>query len=289
MQSIKRRVKHLLSKAVEPQLVELKSKLDHIERIVSTPAVSQPSESGVGAIWRGGMNGKAVDGAGRETPAMTVKYRDELTFWRRAIKDDPIGIFHGPYEDVYGGWQHARLDELRDFLGLASWGDLEAWARPRSAIEIGPGPYPSISLLEWARGVAVDPLVDAYVAEDLLPKRGHCDKLVLLASAAERIPLPGGTFDIMVAENCLDHVDNPDAVVAEVGRVLTAGGLFWLLVDLMEYRDHMHPNPFSEATLLELLSRHGFEIVRHRVNDHKSHPNAYGEFRGLLRKPGATR
>ncbi len=284
MQAIKRRVKHMLSKAVEPQIVELKNKLDRIERLVSTPAPSS-HPSTVGAIWRGGIGGMAVDAGGRESPAMTVKYRDELAFWHHSIKHDPVSAFHGPYEEVYGGWQRGRLEELREFLGLATWADLEAWAAIRSAIEIGPGPYPSISLLRWKRGVAVDPLVDAYVAEDLLPKNGHCDRLVLLASAAERIPLPGDSFDIMVAENCLDHVDDPGAVVAEVKRVLAPGGLFWLLVDLMEYRDHMHPNPFSEQSLVALLTRHGFELVRHRVNDHKSHPNAYGEFRGLLRKP----
>lgn len=284
MQAIKRRVKHMLSKAVEPQIVELKNKLDRIERIVSTPATPWP-HSTVGAIWRGGIGGMAVDAGGRESQAMTAKYRDELAFWHHSIKHDPVSAFHGPYEEVYGGWQRGRLEELREFLGLATWSDLEAWAADRSAIEIGPGPYPSISLLRWKRGVAVDPLVDAYVAEDLLPKKGHCDKLVFLASAAERMPLPGDSFDIMVAENCLDHVDDPGAVVAEVKRVLAPGGHFWLLVDLMEYRDHMHPNPFSERSLVALLTRHGFEIVRHRVNDHKSHPNAYGEFRGLLRKP----
>jgi hypothetical protein len=58
----------------------------------------------------------------------------------------------------------------------------------------------------------------------------------------------------------------------------------WLLVDLMEYKDHMHPNPFSEASLKELLRREGFEPVKDRVSDHKSHPNAYGEYRGLLKK-----
>ncbi|MBL8759886.1 MAG: class I SAM-dependent methyltransferase [Phycisphaerae bacterium] len=284
MQAIKQRVKSMLSKAVEPQMVELKAKLERIERIVSTPPAPGGASTTIGAIWRGGIGGLAIDAAGRECPAMTIKYRDELAFWHHAIKNDPIGAFHGPYEDIYGGWQRGRLEELREFLGLASWADLEAWAAARSAIEIGPGPYPSISLLQWKRGIAVDPLVDAYVAEDLLPKRGHCDKLVLLASAAERIPLPGNSFDIMVAENCLDHVDDPGAVVAEVKRVLAPGGLFWLLVDLMEYRDHMHPNPFSEQSLVALLKQHGFEIVRHRVNGHKSHPNAYGEFRGLLRK-----
>lgn len=306
IQALKRRVKHLLSRAIEPQFIELKArleaqandlqasfklqaqevreKLDRIERMVSIP-VPVAQNPLLGAIWRGGLDGVAIDAAGNQSPSMTSKYHDELTHWYRAIKHDSAVAFGGPYEDVYSGWQRDRLDELREFLGLATWADLEAWAAARSAIEIGPGPYPAISLLQWERGIAVDPLADAYATEALLPKHAHCDQLVLLSSAAERIPLPGGSFDIVVAENCLDHVDDPGAVIAEVNRVLAPGGLFWLLVDLMEYRDHMHPNPFDEPSLLALLAKQGFNLVRHRVNDHKSHPNAYAEFRGLMQKP----
>jgi hypothetical protein len=37
------------------------------------------------------------------------------------------------------------------------------------------------------------------------------------------------------------------------------------------------------------LKAAGFEPLRDRVSDHKSHPRAYGEYRGLLRKvPSVT-
>ena len=55
-------------------------------------------------------------------------------------------------------------------------------------------------------------------------------------------------------------------------------------VDLSEHSDHMHPHPFNEARVRGLLAAAGFEVVTDRVSDHKSHPKAYGEYRGLLRR-----
>ncbi|PLP59636.1 hypothetical protein CYK37_10025 [Mesorhizobium loti] len=42
----------------------------------------------------------------------------------------------------------------------------------------------------------------------------------------EHIPWPDGTFDIVVADNVLEHLENPTAVFREVARVLKPGGRF---------------------------------------------------------------
>jgi hypothetical protein len=84
-------------------------------------------------------------------------------------------------------------------------------------------------------------------------------------------------------------VSDPGAVLGEIRRLLRDGGLLWLLVDLSNYSDHMHPHPFNEERVRGLLNQAGFEPVKDRVSDHKSHPKAYGEYRGLLRKVSLTR
>lgn len=298
---LKDRVKKVMFRAMRPGLLEVNERLDRLEYAITGVApAAQPSSGALPApaqgfaYWRGGLAGRALNAAGREVPAMTAKYRDELTFWQDSVKKSAQQQLGGSFESVYGGWQRDRVRELGAFLGLpqAPAGfspELKAWCAARSAVEIGAGPYPSIATVQWKRAVAVDPLADGYVAEDLLPKDCHCDEVVYLSSPGEAVPLPGGFADIVVLENCLDHVDDPRLVVAECNRLLAPGGFMWLLVDLMDYTDHMHPNPFNEARLRDLLRSEGFDAVKDRVSDHKSHPNAYGEYRGLLRKARAGR
>ena len=42
----------------------------------------------------------------------------------------------------------------------------------------------------------------------------------------EEIPYPDATFDIVFADNVLEHIDSPDAVLSEISRVLKPGGYF---------------------------------------------------------------
>ncbi len=263
--------------AVQSALPPMGERLAHIERRLVTTAV-----------WSGGMSGRAVDYAGSPVPEMTAKYHAELWYWEDVVRRSSVPTWGMPFEEVYGIWQRIRMTELANFLELGG-GDgafeaLPEWAKSRSAIEIGSGPFPAISLVRWKQAIAVDPLAEGYLVEDLIPKSVHADEITFLACAGEAIALPAACMDIAVLENCLDHVDQPALVLRECRRILRPTGLLWLLVDLMDYKDHMHPNPFSEAAIRDLLAQEGFEPVRERISDHKSHPNAYGEYRALLRR-----
>jgi SAM-dependent methyltransferase len=238
-----------------------------------------------GGTWRGGLGGAAIDGRGGADGALTAKYREELEFWNGFVKEGAARQFGAPFAAVYGGWQRARVAELGEFLGLSPEA-LAGWCAERTAVEIGAGPFPSVAVSRWARAVAVDPLADGYAAEGLLPE--ECGRVVYVAATGERVPLASAVAHVLVMENALDHVDRPRQVLGEARRLLRPDGLLWLLVDLMEYKDHMHPNPFSEVSLRAMLGEEGFAVVRDRVSDHKSHPQAYGEYRGLLRIAGSA-
>lgn len=304
---LKARLKALAMRAMRPGLLdtnqslqalaaraaETAAQLNRIEQDLSrcSPSSTNPTQPGSFAFWRGGITGRAIDAAGRPSPELTAKYLDELTFWDNFVKHDAQKTMNVPFEQVYGGWQRGRMNELREFLALPSPEAFQAWCRDRSAVEIGAGPYPSIATAQWKRAVAIDPLADGYTAQGLLPKDCFCDEVTYMASPGEAVPLPSGFADLAVIENCLDHVDNPRSVLREIKRLLKPGGFLWLLVDLMDYKDHMHPNPFNEARLREMLAGEGFTVARDRISDHKSHPQAYGEYRGLLvsgPKPSTT-
>lgn len=217
-----------------------------------------------------------------------AKYQEELAWWRWLITtDEGRRSLPGPFEQVFGGWQRDRLRELGRSLGLSGDDELDAWCARQSAVEIGAGPYPALAAAPvWRRAVAVDPLAKGYASEGLLAKAAA--SIVYVEAPGERVPLPSAFADLIVIENALDHVSDPAAVGAESFRLLRPGGLLWLLVDLSNHRDHMHPHPFDERRVRGLLAGAGFEVVTERVSGHKSHPKAYGEYRGLLRRPAGA-
>ena len=180
--------------------------------------------------------------------------------------------------------------KIGEFLGLPPIGEpgsIEDWAKTRAAVEIGAGPYPLLAAAGkgWRQCVAVDPIARGYVEEGLVPpEAGH---VVYVAARGESIPLPSASADVVVIENCLDHVRDPAQVVREIDRLLVPGGHLWIFVDLSNHVDHMHPHAMNEEKVRGLLK--SFEIVRDEVTGHKAHPEAYGSYCGMLRKPEAAR
>jgi SAM-dependent methyltransferase len=222
-------------------------------------------------------------------------HAEELRFWRWLIKTKAgqASLF-APFDVVFGQWQRERLIELAQTLGLGESGGgrdgalgaaLDVWCARQAAIEIGGGPYPALAAAPaWKSAIAVDPLARSYFEEELAPAPAR--RVTHLAASGEEIPLPSSSADLVIIENALDHVTDPGAVLREALRLLRPGGLLWLLVDLSDYSDEMHPHPFSLERVRTLLNSSGFECVRDRTSDHHSHPKAHGEYRALMRKPG---
>ncbi len=78
---------------------------------------------------------------------------------------------------------------------------------------------------------------------------------------ASAMDLPDASVDGFVCESMLEHVEDPEAVIAEIRRVLVPNGRVLLLVPWM-YPYHAAPDDFarfSESGLRRLLA--GFEVV----------------------------
>ncbi len=259
-------------------------RLDAIARRIAHPPIAPDPLS----VWRGTLEGGAAIGRdGKPRPMLTEKYRDELVYWRRAA-DGSEPSFEGELHATFGKWQRTRLYELGGRLRLERpfapgepiTGPLAEWCAQRRALEIGGGPHPAVCQARWKSAVAVDPLAEGYAAEGLLPPQAS--HVTHLCAPGEAIPLASGTIDLVIAENCLDHVVDPWKVLSEIRRLLAPGGHVWLLVDLMHHRDHLHPHPFTEASARAMLERAGLSMVKADVWDSHSHPNAFGQLRALL-------
>ncbi len=100
------------------------------------------------------------------------------------------------------------------------------------------------------------------------------------ADAQERLPIEAGSIDFVFCSSVIEHVDRPDALLAEIHRVLRADGRLFLsfppFYSLMLVGGHQF-KPFhllGEWLAVRLTNRV-------RGTDHRGYARCYGEF-GLV-------
>ncbi len=139
-------------------------------------------------------------------------------------------------------------------------------------LELCCGPVCTAQLIDKADKTYLDPMLDVYrrMYPGKLPKGRH------LALAAEVVPEPTHSFDIILCINGLDRMLNPELVLNEVERLLKPSGILLvgipvfppLLVRLRYFcerffrplRDEAHPYSYSLPAFRRSLSRH-FDIL----------------------------
>ncbi len=169
------------------------------------------------------------------------------------------------------------------------------WARPHlertvgDYLEIGVGPLAVGCTHFMPRNGELHTLdpIEPTAPEDweLLPEpckalmRSCQETAVKHVGQAEQLDFPDGTFALVAAENMLDHVEDPGAVLREARRVLKPGGYLLIAVDtfslLGEVRFRLltrrqqsdtilvraHPHRFSSRELLGIVADAGFRVM----------------------------
>ena len=98
----------------------------------------------------------------------------------------------------------------------------------KDVLDIGCGPRGGLNWADMARRrVGLDPLADDYreLGIDSHP-------MEYIAAGAERMPFEDASFDIVASLNSLDHVDDLEAAIEEIKRVLRPGGYLVLVVEV---------------------------------------------------------
>jgi ubiquinone/menaquinone biosynthesis C-methylase UbiE len=167
-------------------------------------------------------------------------------------------------------WAYDLSMGLIERSGFRRW---RAWlaggARGRT-LDLGSGTGRNLPLFPSSAGaVALDPHLDS-----LARARARAPGVPVVVARAEALPFRAGAFDTVVSGLVLCSVDDPDAALAEVRRVLRPGGVLRLLEhvrraglggklqDLMQpawtaISGGCRPNRNTEAA----VARAGFEVV----------------------------
>lgn len=133
------------------------------------------------------------------------------------------------YDDLKDRWLVAEDDPV---ALLRQEGDFRAkWVlevlgnRSQNVLDIGCGAGFLIKrLLEGGHRVTG---LDASVASLEVAARLTEGRAKLVEGDAYRLPFPDGSFDTVTAMDFLEHVSDPEKVVAEAARVLKPGGVFF--------------------------------------------------------------
>jgi SAM-dependent methyltransferase len=169
-------------------------------------------------------------------------------------------------------WYRWRAEQLERRLALAGLSAMSAGnAR---LVEVGCGPIGVASFFPARERVAVDPLEEFYSADPVLSALRN-PAVSYRRGKGESLPCDDSSFDLAIIENCIDHVQDVDAVMREIRRVLRPDGVIFLTVNcrtpwgfgvhrlLSRLRiDPGHPHTFTPSRARGMLRRHGFEILR---------------------------
>jgi SAM-dependent methyltransferase len=106
-------------------------------------------------------------------------------------------------------------------------------------LEVGSGAHGLVFFLGIEGAIGVDPLAKDYGA--MFPQWQHRAKTI--AAFGEALPFDDASFDLVLSDNVVDHARSPEAIVAEMLRVLTPGGLLYFTV-------HVHHPIYDQVSRL---------------------------------------
>jgi SAM-dependent methyltransferase len=154
-----------------------------------------------------------------------MKSRYELAYWKAVWRDEGGTLQNSWYETYYTSTVGLKRE---DYAG-------------KSVLDIGCGPRGSLEWCDEARErVGLDPLVNVY-------RRLGIDrhKMSYINAPSEKIPFADGHFDIVLAKNSLDHVEDLGQTIREIKRVTKPGGLFVLMVEVNHKATIAEPHEFG--------------------------------------------
>ncbi len=197
----------------------------------------------------------------------------ERSYW--TMRENQIAT--GVTSDL--AWYQWRADQLVQTLRESGHAHLTHGTE--TVLEVGSGPVGIVSFFPAAVRIAVDPLAGFFNRNAALTvARGS--GVSYLQAKGEELPVRDGRCRLVMLENCIDHVQDIDALMTEITRVLTGDGLLYLTVNCrtrLGFRVHRllsrlefdtgHPHTFTSKRVRELLSEYHFRTAFFHVASYR--------------------
>lgn len=102
----------------------------------------------------------------------------------------------------------------------------------------------------------------------------HNIELLIANVGKENIPMPDGSFDLIMLNHLIEHIQNYDFLITEIKRLLAPGGVCLIRTpDFAKkranfYDDYTHVKPYTHGGLRHMAAAYGFEIIKTLQSDH---------------------
>ncbi len=215
------------------------------------------------------QSGRVLEGSNRPMSRWHTAQQYERRYWETLA----AAIMEGRVKQL--DWYQYRARQLAERLRASGLGGLaEGQAR---VVEVGAGPIGIINYFPAQERVAVDPLEEFYSSNAALTALRD-DDVRFVKGTGEELPCETARYDLVILDNCIDHVRDVGGVMAEVMRVLRSGGVlhlrvnartawgFWVHRVLSALRiDAGHPHTFTPTRVERTLRTSGLEVLSFEV------------------------
>jgi ubiquinone/menaquinone biosynthesis C-methylase UbiE len=174
---------------------------------------------------------------------------------------------------LYEYWRDYRFwHSIKRRILFPSWQSvLDTGCGLTSVLNVIRRDFPQLEL------TGVDPLMDEF-----RQFYGLDDSINWKRAYLENLELPDNEFGIVCCTNALDHVEDIEAALSEIKRVIRHGGMFLLTLDIFakeKDRNEGHPYSFTKDALLAVLQRCGFKVVWSQLSRRKIGVMNYADLR----------
>lgn len=144
--------------------------------------------------------------------------------------------------------------------------DIVKQYNPKRVIDIGCGLGTLLELLPLPKKSKFGLESNEYAVNEC-KKRGLN---VILHRNIRKLPLTDGTFDMVILNEVLEHLDSPSEILKEIRRILKVKGLVVITTPskslLVRNIDKTHISELSYRELETVVSNAGFKIAKHEVS-----------------------